>query len=181
MKSLNETILTRDLSNNTALKDSKHIINLLEILDKIENLIKPDKIRKFIDPKPIFGSDNRRVTVTYQFNEDRYAEKKEYVAILKEVKKIFDNYFKNDPSVQIVLNRNSRFDDYSVRASFGKGNGSIILSAEKVAYTPTYNTPAYSTKKYDETEVRTAFLLYAFIPSRMLSSFKASAKGFEMI
>ena len=167
MKSLNETILTRDLSNNTALKDSKHIMNLLEILDKIENLIKPDKIRKFIDPKPIFGSDNRRVTVTYQFDENRYAEKKEYVAILKEVKKIFESYFKNDPSVQIVLNRNSRFDDYSVRASFGKGNGSIILSAEKVAYA--------------ETEVRTAFLLYAFIPSRMLSSFESSAKGFEIV
>ena len=57
MKSLNETILTRDLSNNTALKDSKHIMNLLEILDKIENLIKPDKIRKRIDSKPLFGSD----------------------------------------------------------------------------------------------------------------------------
>ena len=179
MKSLNETILTRDLSNNTALKDSKHIMNLLEILDKIENLIKPDKIRKFIDPKPIFGSDNHRITVTYQFDEDRYAEKKEYVAILKEVKKIFDNYFKKDPSVQIVLNRDSRFDDYSVRASFGKGNGSIVLSAEKVAYTST--TPAYSTREYAGTEVRIAFLLYAFIPSRMLSAFKASAKGFEMV
>lgn len=179
MKSLNETILTRDLSNNTALKDSKHIMNLLEILNKIEDLIKPDKIRKFIDPKPLFGSDNHRVTVTYQFDENKYAEKKEYVVILKEVKKIFESYFKNDPSVQIVLNRNSRFDDYSVRASFGKGNGSIILSAEKVAYTST--TPTYSTIKYTGTEVRTAFLLYTFIPSRMLSSFEASAKGFEIV
>ena len=178
MKSLNETILTRDLSNNIALKDSKHIINLLEILDKIENLIKPDKIRKFIDSKPLFGSDNCRITVTYKFDEDRYAEKKEYVKILREVKKIFESYFKNDPSVQIVLNRDSRFDDYSVRASFGKGNGSIVLSAEKVAYTST--TPAYSTREYAGTEVRIAFLLYAFIPSRMLSSFKASAKGFEI-
>ena len=179
MKSLNETILTRDLSNNTALKDSKHIMNLLEILDKIENLIKPDKIRKSISPKPLIGSDNHRVIVTYQFDEDRYAEKKEYVAILKEVEKIFNSYFKKDPSVQIVLNRNSRLDDYNVRASFGKGNGSIVLSAEKVAYTST--TPAYSTREYAGTEVRTAFLLYAFIPSRMLSSFESSAKGFEII
>ena len=167
MKSLNETILTRDLSNNTALKDSKHIMNLLEILDKIENLIKPDKIRKRIDSKPLFGSDKCRITAIYKFDEDRYAEKKEYVKVLREVKKIFESYFKNDPSVQIELSINSRFDDYGVRASFGKGNGSIALFAEKVAYAGT--------------EVRTAFLLYAFIPSRMLSSFESSAKGFEMV
>ena len=148
MKSLNETILTRDLSNNTALKDSKHIINLLEIIDKIENLIKPDKIRKFIDSKPLFDS-NHRVTVTYKFDEDRYAERNEYVKILREVKKIFESYFKNDPSVEIVLNINSRLLEYSVRASFGKGNGSIVLSTEKVAYA--------------ENEVRTAFLLYASV------------------
>ena len=166
MRSLNETILTRDLSNNTALKDSKHIMNLLEIFDKIENLIKPDKIRKRISTKPLFG-DNPQIMVTYKFDEDRYAEKKEYVKVLSEVKKIFESYFKNDPSVQIVLTRSSRIQEYSVRVSFGKGNGSLILSAEKVAYA--------------ETEVRTAFLLYAFIPSRMLSSFESSAKGFEIV
>lgn len=176
MKSLNETILTRDLSNNVALKDSKHIMNLLEILDKIENLIKPDDIGKYIDSKPLLDDDHHRITITYKFDEDKYAEKKEYVAILREVKKIFESYFKKDPSVQIKLNRNARFDDYSVRVSFGKGNGSIILSAERVASEPTY-----STRDYAESEVRTAFVLYAFIPSRMLSSFKASAKGFEMI
>ena len=109
----------------------------------------------------------RRITVIYKFDEDRYAEKKEYVNVLREVKKIFESYFKNDSSVQIELSINSRFDDYGVRASFGKGNGSIALFAEKVADA--------------ETEVRTAFLLYAFIPSRMLSSFESSAKGFEII